>query len=203
MNIPLDVLVNIPGAIEVRSKDWRSFESRFEFYYLRALIRCQRMRIREGKKISQWLRGRVRLLSRLNQKIAILQKRAEKNQVKKLRHNYLNLQQEIHGKKKKNPDANIVQGNRKIWSEIKEDIISRYYTDVTEEIERLNMHLPEVLTTSEGDDETGRRLEFYFQEILREVNTMTSKTGDGEINQLGIQMKIEIEKIREQIRNIA
>ena len=96
-----------------------------------------------------------------------------------------------------------MQGNRKIWSEIKEDIISRYYTDVTEEIERLNMHLPEVLTTSEGDDETGRRLEFYFQEILREVNTMTSKTGDGEINQLGIQMKIEIEKIREQIRNIA
>jgi uncharacterized protein (TIGR00255 family) len=48
----------------------------------------------------------------------------------------------------------------------------------------------------------GRRLDFLLQEFLREVNTLASKISNAEIAHLGVEMKNEIEKLREQVQNI-
>ena len=61
--------------------------------------------------------------------------------------------------------------NRKMWSEIKGELLDNFYTDITEEIERLRMHLPETLSLLKVEEDIGKKLEFYFQEVLREVNT--------------------------------
>lgn len=74
--------------------------------------------------------------------------------------------------------------------------------DITEECVRLRSHIQMFESTLENNAEAGRRLNFIVQEMNREVNTINSKTVSTEISQLGILIKEEIEKIREQIQNI-
>ena len=198
LTIPLDVLVQIPSIFEMKNTDWKESEQRFEFYFLRALLRTQRMRIKEGKKIKQWMRPRIRLLMRYNQKVSILTERSHNKKGRQLRKRFNKMKKSFSDKDK---DADK-QAN-KMWLEIKDDVLNYFQSDISEEIERLNIHLPEVLKIITKEEASGKKLEFYFQELLREVNTFTSKTADVQINQIGIQMKIEIEKLREQVRNVA
>jgi uncharacterized protein (TIGR00255 family) len=74
--------------------------------------------------------------------------------------------------------------------------------DVTEEIVRGRSHL-ELLNRLLGSDEpAGRKMDFLIQELNREVNTIGSKASDTEIAHLVVDMKAELEKIREQVQNI-
>jgi uncharacterized protein (TIGR00255 family) len=74
--------------------------------------------------------------------------------------------------------------------------------DVTEECVRLRSHLDMFREACNDDEPTGRRLKFITQEIHREVNTIGAKANDETISRHGVQMKEEVEKIREQIRNV-
>ncbi|MFZ2956064.1 MAG: YicC/YloC family endoribonuclease [Candidatus Ozemobacteraceae bacterium] len=74
--------------------------------------------------------------------------------------------------------------------------------DITEEITRLKSHLDELGKILERTDPVGRRLDFLLQEINREANTINSKIGDLTILQGGLEVKCEVEKIREQAQNI-
>lgn len=74
--------------------------------------------------------------------------------------------------------------------------------DVTEECVRLRSHLDMFREACTDDDPTGRRLKFITQEIHREVNTIGAKANDETISRRGVQMKEEVEKIREQISNV-
>ena len=74
--------------------------------------------------------------------------------------------------------------------------------DVTEEITRLGSHIAQFRAFMEGDEPVGRRLDFLLQEFLREVNTLSSKIANADIAHLGVEMKNEIEKLREQVQNI-
>lgn len=75
--------------------------------------------------------------------------------------------------------------------------------DITEEIVRFNSHLRQFATMLNGSpSDVGKTLDFLIQEMKREVNTIGSKSLEIEIAQLVIEMKTEIERIREQIQNI-
>jgi uncharacterized protein (TIGR00255 family) len=74
--------------------------------------------------------------------------------------------------------------------------------DITEECVRLRSHLEQFREALDNDDAVGRKLKFITQEIHREVNTIGSKANDPEISRAVVPMKEEIEKIREQIRNV-
>lgn len=74
--------------------------------------------------------------------------------------------------------------------------------DVTEECVRLHSHLHLFREALAGDEPVGRKLNFLVQEIHREVNTIGSKANDAEVGHLAVQMKEEVEKIREQIQNV-
>ena len=75
-------------------------------------------------------------------------------------------------------------------------------SDINEEVVRFNSHIEQLLETLESDDSVGRRLDFLIQEINREVNTIGSKTNDIEISQNVVNIKSDIEKIREQVQNV-
>jgi regulator of extracellular matrix RemA (YlzA/DUF370 family) len=75
-------------------------------------------------------------------------------------------------------------------------------TDVSEELIRLNSHLKEFNNILESDKPVGRRLDFIVQELNREANTLSSKVSDVGVSQLVIDIKCELEKIREQAQNI-
>jgi len=74
--------------------------------------------------------------------------------------------------------------------------------DITEEIVRVRSHLDQFRKYTRVDDAIGRRLDFLIQEINREVNTISSKSPDSSISIRTVEIKSELEKIREQIQNI-
>ncbi len=74
--------------------------------------------------------------------------------------------------------------------------------DINEEISRLSSHIKQFTSCLNGSEPQGRKLDFLSQEINREINTMGSKSNDMELTKLVVEMKNQLEKIKEQIRNV-
>lgn len=74
--------------------------------------------------------------------------------------------------------------------------------DVGEEINRIKSHLKKIDNLLSSDKEVGRKFEFTLQELGRETNTIGSKSGMVEISNAVVEMKVQLEKMREQILNI-
>ncbi|WP_066638776.1 YicC/YloC family endoribonuclease [Desulfolucanica intricata] len=75
-------------------------------------------------------------------------------------------------------------------------------SNITEEIVRLGSHLKQVKNCLTEDEPVGRKLDFLVQEMNREINTIASKANDSEISSIVVNLKSELEKIREQIQNL-
>ena len=73
---------------------------------------------------------------------------------------------------------------------------------VDEEIVRLQSHISSMTDVLESDESIGRKLDFMAQEMNREANTILSKSSDLEISNIAIDLKTNVEKVREQIQNI-
>ncbi len=74
--------------------------------------------------------------------------------------------------------------------------------DINEELVRLESHISQFYKYLEAGGDVGRKLDFLVQEIFREANTMTSKAADTAISHLVVEIKAELEKIREQLQNV-
>ena len=74
--------------------------------------------------------------------------------------------------------------------------------DITEELVRFDSHLKQLDETVELNEPVGRKLDFLLQELNREVNTIGSKANDAAITSIIVELKAELEKIREQVQNI-
>lgn len=74
--------------------------------------------------------------------------------------------------------------------------------DITEEIVRARSHLNQFRNHMSMDDSIGRRLDFLIQEINREVNTISGKTFDAFISSKAVEIKAELERLREQVQNV-
>jgi uncharacterized protein (TIGR00255 family) len=77
-------------------------------------------------------------------------------------------------------------------------------TDITEELTRLGIHLGQFrsMLAASSAEPVGRKLDFLLQEMGREINTVASKASDANISLLVVNIKADIEKIREQVQNI-
>jgi len=127
-----------------------------------------------------------------------------------------NLESNLHAVEKRYPD--IVSEYRarleKKINEVLQDVnveetriiaeaaIYAERTDIGEETVRLASHIKEFRKAIKTDQPIGKKLDFMIQEMNRETNTMGSKANDVEISKIIVDMKSEIEKIREQIQNI-
>tara|TARA_B000000565_G_C23780811_1_gene375901 strand:+ start:1398 stop:2294 length:897 start_codon:yes stop_codon:yes gene_type:complete len=140
----------------------------------------------EGKILEKDLNIRINILSQLLKDIDPL----SKNRIEKIKNNLNNKLSDLD---EKNIDLNRFE----------QELI--YYLekqDITEEQVRLNTHLNYFLEVMNMNSSNGKKLGFITQEIGREINTIGSKSSDAEMQKIVVQMKDELEKIKEQLLNI-
>lgn len=75
-------------------------------------------------------------------------------------------------------------------------------SDINEEISRMNAHIVQFLEIMSKDESVGRKLDFLSQEMVREANTMCSKSNDITMTGFLVELKNQVEKLKEQIRNV-
>ncbi len=96
-------------------------------------------------------------------------------------------------------EANIQSDNNRLEYEL---IMISDRLDITEEVIRAKSHINYFRNNVKQKELSGRRLNFLVQEINREINTIASKSNSSEISQFVVEMKEELEKIKEQLQNI-
>ena len=152
-----------------------------------ALDSLLKMREKEGKALVTDIRKRVKKIQKLIDKIEKYAKSSP-----------LDYQEKFLSKIKKLTEGlNVDEGRIEL-----EAAIFAEKTDITEEITRLKSHLIQFDELLSSEESVGRKMDFLTQEINREVNTIGSKTSDIEVTSLVVLVKSELEKIREQARNI-
>lgn len=75
-------------------------------------------------------------------------------------------------------------------------------SDIAEEIQRLRAHIESAFDSLNSGEAVGRRLDFLCQEFNREANTLCSKAGDVALTAIGLDLKVEVDRLREQVQNV-
>jgi uncharacterized protein (TIGR00255 family) len=145
------------------------------------------MRKAEGENIKQDLLERIERVQNLVDKIAENSKGIVEEYVSKL-----------EKRVKEILKTDVVDENRIA----QEAVIYADKTSIEEELTRLNSHIVQFKELVNSDGPVGKKLDFMIQEMNRETNTIGSKAGSGEITKAVIDLKVELEDIREQIQNI-
>lgn len=145
------------------------------------------MRKTEGENIKQDLLVRIERVQNLVDKIAENSKGIVEEYVSKL-----------EKRVKEILKTDVVDENRIA----QEAVIYADKTSIEEELTRLNSHIVKFKELVNSDGPVGKKLDFMIQEMNRETNTIGSKAGSGEITKAVIDLKVELEDIREQIQNI-
>ncbi|AJQ27419.1 YicC/YloC family endoribonuclease [Pelosinus fermentans] len=154
-----------------------------------ALANLMSMRLAEGRNIQQDL---VLRIADIESYITAVEKRAPQVLVE-YKEKILGRMRELLATIGEEPDAGRL---------LQETAIFADRTSITEELVRLKSHLTQFRTALNADDAVGRKLDFIVQEINRETNTIASKANDFNVANIVVEIKSEIEKVREQIQNI-
>lgn len=182
--------LNLPEVMTKNSEPNKELENMVKNAVALAMDNLCVMRNAEGQKIIKDLQKRVELLK-------VLIDRLELYTQDMLQSVFEKLQKRISELLAKNgveaDDARILQ----------ESAIYADKLNVTEEIVRFNTHISQLLSfLGEKEKEIGKKIDFLLQEMNREINTIGSKSQKTEIISLVVDIKAELEKIREQIQNI-
>jgi len=188
----LDLVVGLPDVLRVESEDESSSEG--DWKGLRAglgvaLDELRTMRETEGAKLARDIVRRRRRIEQLTNRIRRRAPKVVGGYAARLRQRVSNL---VGDRQAPLEPADLAR----------EIAFFADRSDVTEELDRLASHLQQFDTVIATGTEAGRRLEFILHEMFREANTIGSKANDAEISHLVVEMKAEIEKIREQVQNI-
>ncbi len=157
-----------------------------------AIDKLDRMREEEGAALLGEMSGRLSRITNLTAKVETLAERARPVFAKRLQMRL----KELLGEAPFDP-SRLAQ----------EAALAAQRSDISEEIARLASHVSQFETLLSGAADVGKKLDFLLQEMQREANTLLSKTpgndAEGlEITALALEMKSEIEKLREQVQNI-
>ncbi len=152
-----------------------------------ALERLQEMRTREGEAIARDMISRLDRVEQMNGEIALLCPET----VKKWREKFEERLKVLFG-----------ESNYDEVRLLQEASLMAERTDISEESSRLASHIAQMRKILSDGDTIGRKAEFLLQEFHREANTIASKVDDYRISGIIVEMKAEIEKMREQAQNI-
>ena len=183
-------IAKFPEVVKLEEKEeneeviWTALEKAI----VDALEKLSIMRNEEGAKLAQDIRYRCDLLKGHIDKIKL----SSDNVVLEYKDKLTNRIKELLG------DSILIDENRLI----QEVAIYADKSSITEEIVRFNSHIDQILKTLKAKDSIGRKIDFIIQEMNREVNTIGSKSSNLKITELVVEIKSELEKIREQIQNI-
>jgi uncharacterized protein (TIGR00255 family) len=193
----LVALLRIPGLAmsgngEICPEDLDPVRQLLERVTTEALVSLNEMRAREGEDLGRDLKTRLARLESLTESVA--------SHTEKLPKIY---QHRLEGRLKELMGSTELNGAR--LAEEVAYLASR--SDITEELTRFRSHITQLNQLLAESTEVGKKLDFLLQEMNREANTLLSKTTDLpevglEVARLAIEMKSEIEKLREQAQNI-
>lgn len=168
---------------ELNEQEWKLLKTGIE----KALDEINKFRVQEGRVLINDILQRINLIQDFASQVPQFEgKRIE------------GIRQRLLEKMKEWNEIQNIDQNR-----LEQEII--YYLeklDITEEKVRLSNHCKYFIETAEKEETPGRKLGFIAQEIGREINTMGSKANDHDIQKLVVNMKDELEKIKEQSLNI-
>jgi len=192
----LNTILRLPGALQ---SDNRSNGDEEQIVLTESVQReigplleqLKTMRAREGEALETILRGTLDRLAEATEGVAALRPEVEERYQARLTERLL--------------AATGPEFNRQRLLEEVAVLVER--SDIAEELERMTTHIGHFRELLAGGGEVGKKLDFLLQEMNREANTMLSKTGGAggkgtRITELGLAMKSEIEKAREQIQNV-
>ena len=154
---------------------------------MKAVANCNNFRLQEGEALSKQLEGYI-------QEIASLLEKVKARDPERIAH----IKAKLHKQVEDFVNSDNFDANR-----FEQELI--YYIeklDINEEKVRLKNHLDYFIETLNSPNSNGKKLGFISQEIGREINTIGSKANDAEIQKLVVNMKEELEKIKEQVLNI-
>ncbi|MBP2665888.1 MAG: hypothetical protein H6Q76_868 [Firmicutes bacterium] len=154
-----------------------------------ALANLMAMRTAEGENIYRDLTARIGRIRELGSAIALRAPAIVEEYRVKLRERCREILSEVNAA----PDEVRL---------LQEVAIMADRTNITEELVRLESHLDQFGNAMRGENAVGRKLDFILQELNRETNTIGSKSNDISTSGLMVELKSEIEKVREQIQNI-
>ncbi len=183
-----DVLAaeGVVGLAE-REPDLAAAAKALEEALSRALDALVAMREREGEALRKDILARADVLDALGKKLASQAPEALAQHRDKLARRV----QELAGSAGVDP-VRIAQ----------EIALLAERSDISEELTRLESHLAQLRSMCAGDEPCGRRLDFLTQELNREVNTAGSKSPWSEASTIVVEMKAELERVREQVQNV-
>jgi uncharacterized protein (TIGR00255 family) len=178
-------LLNWPGLVTTGEVDTEELARQLLALTDRALDALETQREREGKRLAEIMLERVAALQALRGAAIELLPTIRQS-----------LRDKLHAKL-----AEIAASvdPQRIEQEI---VFALSKMDVDEELDRLGVHLDEIAATLKRKEPVGRRLDFLIQELHREANTFGSKSTDARTSQLGVDMKVLIEQLREQVQNL-
>jgi len=187
-NLTLNDILKCPDIITIEKKvhpdykKWNKAKKAFEDSTKDLL----KSRVAEGKFIFKDLSIRAnniaKLLTKIKKRLPLVIKNQRSRYLKKVK-----VIEKAESRTKKN--------NNEFFS------LAQSY-DITEEITRINAHIKTLKKSMTKDSEVGKKLDFIAQELIREANTVAAKTQDYCITSSVIEIKAEIEKIREQVQNV-
>lgn len=166
----------------------RDTEAKIREAVAKALVKFNRSREAEGQKLEKAILGRLEIIKKAVDGVKKKRKEFVKKSEKKTKEKI----EKIFSSKHKN-DPTISQEAAAIVTE---------KSEIDEEIVRLEAHISKFRKTARKKGPVGKELDFLVQEMNREAGTISAKCKDAGISHLTINIRLELEKIREQVQNI-
>ena len=192
----VESIMRLPGVIGAAAASLESELGRLESVLRRCLLesldKLDRMRGEEASLLREEMSARLRTIAALASNVSTLAERARPAFARRLETRL----KDLLGETQIEP-TRLAQ----------EAALAAERSDVSEELVRLRSHVQQFEDLLASSSEAGKKLDFLLQEMQREANTLLSKTpgndGEGlEITRLALEIKSEIEKLREQVQNI-
>jgi uncharacterized protein (TIGR00255 family) len=185
-------LMRVPDLLQVEALDAEVTDEEREG--LTSLVReaftaMRELRAREGVSLRDDIAARVQSIRTLTEQLS-----AYRDQVRdELLASYKARVQELAAA------ANVEVAQERIAQEV---VVMVEKGDIAEELTRLAHHLDQIEKAIAGKEAAGKKLDFLSQETIREINTMGSKSRSAAIRTLVVELKTEVERIREQVQNV-
>jgi uncharacterized protein (TIGR00255 family) len=184
----LPIIIKLPEVLKSESTEIEDEEAnQFVETFVKALNQLDEFRRHEGEVLENDFINRIDIISKLNEAVEPY----EKERILRIKEKLTRSLNEV------------IEENKFDKNRLEQELV--YFIekiDFTEERVRLKKHLHYFTETLRDKESNGKKLNFIVQEIGREINTLGSKANDAEIQKIVVQMKDELEKIKEQLMNV-
>ena len=189
----VDMLIGMPGVVRLAEAEWSQEEliAGLEAGVEGALAALEAMRAAEGSSLDADLRGRLDRVIELSASFEARSGQVMEAATERLRKRIEQIRQDVGSV----DEARLHQ----------EIVIAADRLDITEELVRLRSHVDQfrsILDEADAGNPVGRRLDFLLQEMGREANTVGSKANDAPLAHDVVELKTELERLREQVQNV-